>query len=74
MKGLSPEDFLLNHGEVNICCSHDIKGDCCSDLNHCDGLDEGHCNGHDLIQHKHPCHNGMHHHHDDRMGSIYNKD
>ena len=41
------------------CWDHDEKGDCCSDDDHCDGLDNGHCNGHfdvDTVPHKHPCH------------------
>ena len=31
---------------------------CCSNLDHCDGRSDGHCNGHEAKKGiKHPCHN-----------------
>ena len=48
-----------NNETLNPCCDHEDNGDCCSDIDHCDGLDSGHCNGHievEEVSHKHPCH------------------
>ena len=35
-----------------------MNGSCCSDEDHCDGVDGGHCNGHSIVikKPKHPCH------------------
>lgn len=60
VKMLSAKDFLRNQDE----CHHE-NGSCCSDFDHCDGLEGGHCNGHDdFEQHRHPCHDQYHHHHE----------
>ena len=48
----------LNAGKPQ-CWDLEDDGDCCSDMDHCDGLDDGHCNGHfevDEASHRHPCH------------------
>lgn len=57
-------NFLVDHKQEWLnkndrCCDHLDKGYCCSDLDHCDGLSGGHCNGHSDFEakHRHPCHN-----------------
>lgn len=57
------ENFLLDQKQEWLkqddrCCDHVDNGSCCSDLDHCDGLSGGHCNGHEDLspKHRHPCH------------------
>ena len=52
------------------CWDRDNDQDCCSDNDHCDGLDDLHCNGHfdvDTVPHRHPCHKK---HFDHKCNSI----
>ena len=49
---LRQTDFLKNQEQIFKdgvdCCDHSARGSCCSDENHCDGMEEGHCNGHEV--------------------------
>ena len=51
------------HPQMPRCWDQAVDVDCCSDNDHCDGLDDGHCNGHfdvDTVPHRHPCHKNIH--------------
>ena len=46
--------FLRDHRHEHKRCHHHGLSSC-SDMDHCDGRDDGHCNGHSNHL-KHPCH------------------